>query len=137
MYVGFFLGYRAMQRSLRSDWVAIGAPTWEATHTERKNQVDVRLLVSMKLRAVVATIVVVIVTSVSGWPKVLWHRYCVLQLKLSDSACYLARWLFPTSTSSTHCSGSTAFGFFQRPIKPNRTFAIVRKRTRGFGLGWV
>jgi hypothetical protein len=91
----------------------------------------------MKLRAVVAAVVVVVVASVSGWPKVLWHRYCVLEFKLSNSACHLARWFIPTSASSTHCSGSTAFGFFQRPIKPERTFAIVRKRTRGFGLRWL
>jgi hypothetical protein len=134
MYIGFFLGYRAMQGSLRSNWVAIGTPTRKATHTKRENQVDVRLLVSMKLRAVGAAFVVVIVASVSGWPKVLGHRYCVLELKLSNSACYLAGWLLPASTPSTHCSGSTAFGFLQRPIHPERTFAIVRKR---FGLGWL
>jgi hypothetical protein len=137
MYIGFFLRSRAMQRSLRSDWNAIGTPAWEATHAKLENQVDVRLLVSMKLRSVVAAIVVVVMTSVSGWPKVLWHRYCVLQLKFSNPACYLTRWPFPTSTSSTHCSELTAFGFFQRPIKPDRTFAIVRKRTRGFGFGWL
>lgn len=80
----------------------------------------------MKLRAVVTAIMLVIVTSVSSWSEVLWHRYCVLELELSDSACYLTRWLLPRSTKSLQCSGSTAFCFFQRPIQPDLTFAIVR-----------
>lgn len=89
-----------MQRSFRSDWGATGIPTWKATHAKRKDQVNVRLFVSRELRAVAAAVVVVIVTSVSGWPKVLWHRYCILELKLSDSACYLTRWLLPRSPKS-------------------------------------
>ena len=91
----------------------------------------------MQLRAMVAVAIVVVMSSVSGGLKVLWHRYRVHKLKLSDSGCYLAGWLFSTRTLSLYSSGSTAFGFPQRPIQPERTFAIARKRTRGFGFGWT
>lgn len=48
----------------------------------------------------VAAVVIVIVTSVPDWSKMLWHRYRILELKLLDSACYLTRWLLPRSTKS-------------------------------------
>jgi hypothetical protein len=133
MYIGFFIRYRAMQRGFRTVGRAVASPTWEAAHMEREDQVDIWLLVSVELRAVVP--VVMVMASVPSWSKMQWRWHCVLELKLSDPARYLTGRLFATSTPSLYCSGSIAFGFFRRPVQAQRI--VGRKRTRDLCLGCV
>jgi hypothetical protein len=93
-------------------------------------QINIRLFVSMKLRAVGA--VVFVVSSVSCWSEVVWHRYRVLELKFSNSACNLGDGLL--TRPSLYCSGPFRFGFFHNAIQPQRDLAVRRRRSRDFAL---